>query len=172
MQGFALSTSGRNHMQLRDALTSLALEVVFISCPLFAQRTTSNLSGTVSDAGGAVIAGAKVTAIDTATNTVSTTVTNQTGFYVVTNLQPGKYSLRVEQTGFKASVQKDIVLVVDQSATINVSLEVGRVEDVVTVEGQAAQVDVRSATVSTEITPGMARELPLNGRDVLQLLTL
>jgi hypothetical protein len=139
---------------------------------LVAQRTSSNISGAVSDSSGAVIADAKVTVTETTTNTSSVTVTNQAGFYVVTNLAPGDYTLRVERSGFQSSLQKGIVLVVDQSATVNVSLQVGSQSDLVTVEGQASQVDVRSQTVSTEITPGMARELPLNGRNVLQLLAL
>jgi hypothetical protein len=139
---------------------------------LFAQRTSSNISGVVSDPSGAIVAGAKVTATETATNATSGAVTNQTGFYVVTNLAPGNYTLRVDQPGFQSSLQQGIVLVVDQSATVNVSLKVGSQAEMVTVEGQASQVDLRSQTVSTEITPEMARELPLNGRNILQLLAL
>jgi hypothetical protein len=111
---------------------------------LFAQRTSSNISGAVSDPSGAVIMGAKVTAIATATNAASVAVTNQSGFYVITNLAPGDYTLRVEQSGFQSSLQKNIVLVVDQSATVNVVLKVGSPTDVVTVEGQTSQVDTRS----------------------------
>jgi hypothetical protein len=151
------------------ALVALALFVPVLS---YAQRTTANMSGTVLDPSGAIVAGAKITVTETATNTASTAVTSQTGFYVITNLAPGNYTLRVEQTGFEEVVEKDIVLVVDQPTTINVSLKVGSASDVVTVEGQASQVDVRSPTLSTEITPEMARELPLNGRNILQLLTL
>ena len=154
--------------RFRAAVTLLLL----IPCLVFAQRTSSNISGVVSDPSGAVVGGAKVTVLETATNTASTAVTNQTGLYIVTNLPPGNYTLRVEQSGFQSSVQKNIILVVDQSATVNVLLKVGSPTDVVTVEGQATQVETRSPTLSTEITPQMARELPLNGRNVHQLLTL
>src|ERR1700732_1244663 len=115
--------------------------LLFAHGALFAQRTSSNISGAVSDPSGAVIVGAKVTATETATNAASGAVTNQSGFYVITNLAPGNYTLRVEQPGFQSSLQKDIVLVVDQSATVNVSLKVGSRANVVTVEGQASQVD-------------------------------
>ncbi len=158
-------------MRLNSWCRAITL-LLFAHGLLFAQRTSSNISGAVSDSSGAVIVGAKVTATETATNAASVAVTNQTGFYVVTNLAPGNYTLRVEQSGFQSSLQKGIVLVVDQSATVNVSLKVGSQADVVTVDGQASQVDVRSQTVSTEITPEMARELRLNGRNILQLLAL
>src|SRR6476620_5821735 len=96
--------------RFRAAVTLLLL----IPGLLFAQRTSSNISGVVSDPSGAVVGGAKVTVLETATNTASTAVTNQTGLYIVTNLPPGNYTLRVEQSGFQSSVQKNIILVVDQ----------------------------------------------------------
>ncbi|MEO6922789.1 MAG: carboxypeptidase-like regulatory domain-containing protein, partial [Bryocella sp.] len=130
------------------------------------------MSGTIADPGGAVVAGAHVTATETATDHPSTAVTNQVGFYLIPNLMPGNYTLRVEAPGFKASVQSGVVLVVGQEASINLSLQVGSAGSVVRVHEQSVQPDVRSSTVSTIITPQMMRELPLNGRNVLQLMKL
>ncbi len=158
-------------MRFRLWLAAIVI-VSFVPASMFAQRTTANISGTVSDPSGAVVPGAKVLATETATNSPTPAITNQSGFYVITNLAPGNYELHVEQPGFQAFLQKGIVLVVDQSATINISLKVGSTSDQVTVEAQASQVDVRSQTVTTQITPQMARELPLNGRNVLQLMAL
>ena len=156
----------------RRVVTLILIVTLCIPALSFAQRTTANISGTISDPTGAIVTGAKVTANETATNSSTMAITNQTGFYLVPNLPPGNYIVKVEAPGFQASIEKDLVLVVGQSATANFSLKVGSSANVVTVQGQAVQPDLRSATVSTEITPEMTRELPLNGRNVLQLVAL
>ncbi len=97
---------------------------------------------------------------------------NESGFYQLANLPPGAYSLRVESPGFEGYVQNGIVLQVDQSATVNVALKIGSQAESVTVTGEPPLVDTRSQTISTVITSELARELPLNGRNVLQLMSL
>ena len=87
-------------------------------------------------------------------------------------LNPGVYSLRVEKPGFQTSVQQGLLLQVDMAATINVALKVGASSQAVTVTGQGTQINLRSSTQSYEITAQMIKELPLNGRNVLQLMTL
>ncbi|HWB99514.1 MAG TPA: carboxypeptidase regulatory-like domain-containing protein, partial [Bryobacteraceae bacterium] len=97
---------------------------------------------------------------------------NADGFYVLSNLAPGNYRLRVEKTGFQVSQQDGIVLQVDRPVTLNVTLQVGASTQTVTVSADVDQVNLRSQTVSYQVTPEMARELPLNGRNILQLMSL
>ena len=156
---------------MRSGLIILSA-VVCLSIPGFGQRNTAALSGTTTDPTGAVIPAAQITAVQTSTGTTSRTQSNESGFYQIPNLSPGTYSLRVEHAGFQSYLQEGIVLQVDQSATVNVALKVGSQAESVTVTGEPPLVDVRSQTLTTVITPQMARELPLNGRNVLQLMTL
>ena len=138
----------------------------------FGQRSTAVISGTTTDPSGAVIVGAGVTAVQVSTGTTVKTQSNENGFYQIPNLTPGAYSLRVESPGFEGYVQNGIVLQVDQSATVNVTLKMGSQAVSVTVTGEPPLVDTRTQTVTTVITSEMARELPLNGRNVLQLMSL
>jgi hypothetical protein len=138
----------------------------------FSQRSTAVISGTINDPSGAVIVGAIVTAVQVSTGTMVKTQSNENGFYQLGNLSPGAYSLRVENPGFEGYVQNGIVLQVDQSATVNVALRVGSQAESVTVTGEPPLVDTRSQTITTVITSELARELPLNGRNVLQLMSL
>src|SRR5439155_13833423 len=154
-------------------LRLIILAVAFcLSLPVFGQRNTAAISGTTTDPTGAVVPGTQVTAVQISTATTSRTQSNENGFYQLPNLPVGTYTLRVEHAGFQAYVQEGIVLQVDQSATINVSLKVGNQAESVTVTGEPPLVDVRTQTLTTVITPQMARELPLNGRNVLQLMAL
>jgi hypothetical protein len=146
--------------------------LLFALLPAFGQRNTAAISGTISDPTGGLIPNAQVTAIQTSTGSASKTVSNADGFYLLPSLPAGVYSLRVEQAGFQSYVQPEIVLQVDQAATINISLRVGSQTDQVTVTGEPALVDVRTQTLTTVVTPEMARQLPLNGRNVLQLMAL
>jgi hypothetical protein len=156
---------------MRPRLIILALALC-LSVSVFGQRNTAAVAGTTTDPTGAVVPSAQVTAVQTSTGTTTRTQSNESGFYQLLNLAPGTYSLRIEHAGFQAFVQEGIVLQVDQSATINISLKVGSQADSVTVTEEPPLVDVRTQTLTTVITPQMARELPLNGRNVLQLLAL
>jgi uncharacterized membrane protein len=115
------------------------------------------------------VPGTQATAVQTSTGTTTRTQSNESGFYQLLNLSPGEYSVRAEHAGFQAYIQEGIVLQVDQSATINISLKVGSQADSVTVTSETPLVDVRTQTLTTVITPEMARELPLNGRNVFQM---
>lgn len=145
---------------------------VCVSIPVLGQRNTAAISGTTTDPSGGVIPAAQVTAVQTSTGTTSQTQSNEGGFYLLPNLPPGAYTLRIEHAGFQTFVQEGIILQVDQAATVNVSLKVGSQAESVTITGEPPLVDVRSQTVTTTITAEMARELPLNGRNVLQLMAL
>jgi hypothetical protein len=139
---------------------------------LWGQRTSSTLSGTVTDPSGAVIPEANVTATQVTTGAESKSVSDSHGYYILNNLAPGEYTLKVTKSGFQTYAQPGIILRVNQPATVNVALTVGSEKQTVTVTAVMSQVNTVSSTVSTQLTPLMARTLPLNGRNIMQLMAL
>ena len=135
-------------------------------------QTFGGISGEVKDSTGAVVAGAAVTATNTNTNTVRNTVTNDVGIYRFPSLVPGTYSVKVEAPGFRAAVRGDIELQVQQLARIDFALEVGQVTEVVEIAANAALLNTEDATVGTVIEERRILDLPLNGRNFLQLVSL
>ena len=135
-------------------------------------QATAQLSGTVRDDSGAVLPGVTVTAPQTDTGVVRTTVSDGEGAYLLTNLPLGPYRLEVALQGFKTYVQTGIVLQVDAAPTINPVLGVGSLEESVTVEAAAPLVDVRSAGIGTVVNNAEILELPLQGRQVTDLIVL
>jgi hypothetical protein len=140
---------------------------------LQAQITTAELTGTVSDASGAVVVGATVTVTNTATNMQRMVQTNGAGTYDISSLPPGAYNVKVEMTGFSAQVRSNIELQVAQVARIDVGLQLGNVSEVVEVSGGGpAMLETENTAVGTVIEDKRIEELPLNGRNFLQLSTL
>src|SRR5436189_222277 len=135
-------------------------------------QATAQLSGTVRDQSGAVLPGVTVTATQTDTGLVRTGVTDDTGGYLLTNLPTGPYRLEVSLQGFKTYVQTGIVLQVGGTPTVNAALAVGSLEESVTVEAAAPLVDVRSAGISSVVNNEQILELPLQGRQVTDLIVL
>lgn len=150
----------------------LAGLVAWMPEPSLAQRTSATISGTITDPNGGSVPDATVSATAASTGTASKSVTDASGFYVITNLAPGIYSVRVEKAGFQNYVQSGVVLDVDRPVTLNAALAIGSTSQSVTVSAAGSQVDVRSATVSYQVTTKMAVDLPLNGRNVIQLMSL
>jgi hypothetical protein len=159
-------------VSMRHCVVLLASLLLLTPAALFAQRTTASISGTITDPSAAVVPDVQVSATEMSTGTTTRTQTNSTGFYLLTNLAPGKYRLRAEKSDFQSSVQQGIILAVDQTASINISLNLGSQTQSVTVTGEPPQVEVRSQVLTTVITSQMAQDLPLNGRNVLQLMSL
>ncbi len=141
-----------------------------ISVPALGQ-TFGEITGEIKDSSGAVVAGAAVTATNKATNATRTVTSNAAGVYSVPSLPPGAYSLKVEMQGFRA-VTRDIELQVQQTARIDVTLQVGTVTEVVEVSAGAALLTTENATVGTVIDNRRIVELPLNGRNFLQMVSL
>ena len=157
----------------RSACFSLALVVLFggvlTTAPAWAQQATAELNGRVTDSSGAVLPGVTVTATQTATGLVRTAVTDGTGAYLLTNLPPGPYRLEISLQGFRGYVQTGLVLTVGATPTVNAALELGSLEETVTVDAAAPLVDVRSAGISSVVENERILELPLNGRNVTDL---
>ena len=147
-----------------------ALAVVWLASPLMAQRTTASLAGHVSDSSGAAVPEADIVVRHVATGVERTVKSNAEGNYVVTALPAGTYAVNVRRQGFQVYSVADLTLQVDQQATLNVELQVGSVTDTVSVTADASAVDLRTATLNTVINQTMINDLPLNGRNVLQLM--
>ena len=126
----------------------------------------------VRDDSGAVVPGAKITAHNTATSFERTGSTDQTGAYLVTNLPVGPYSVLIEKDGFRRFVQDGITLQADQNARVDATLAVGALADSITVTSDATGVDTREATVGEVVDRERVEELPLNGRNVMQLANI
>src|SRR6266567_4513850 len=162
---------GRN-MQRIGSSVSATLLISFLTCSSLFGQGTAQISGTVRDQSGAVLPGVEVTATQTDTSITRTTVTNETGSYVLPNLVTGPYKLEASLPGFRSFAQTGIVLQVNASPEINPVLEVGQVSEQVEVQANAAQLETRSAGVGTVIENQRILDLPLNGRNVTDLITL
>ncbi|MEZ5365412.1 MAG: carboxypeptidase regulatory-like domain-containing protein [Bryobacterales bacterium] len=138
----------------------------------FGQQSMGTISGTVSDQQGAVIPGAQVNVVNTSTNAVFSTVTNERGGYVAPGLAVGEYEITAESAGFKRAVHSGVTLQVNQIAQINLTLEVGAVAEVVEVTGEAPLVSASDATLGEVIERKSVADLPLNGRNALALTML
>src|SRR3954452_18058600 len=150
-------------------LFAFSFAVVF---PLHGQVATAELSGTVTDSTGAAVPNAKVIATNVATNIERSTVTGSTGNYIVPLLQPGDYVLTVEGSGFRKSIQRGITLQINQQAQIDVTLQLGQVSESVEVTAQAPLLQSESSSLGTVVNEKLVNQLPLNGRNFIQLATL
>ncbi len=152
-------------------LRSLCAALVFAAVAL-AQSPLATVSGIVTDATGAIIPGVEVVAINpqTAQRTVATT--NARGFYVLTQLPIGQYSVEVEKTGFKKYVRKGVVLTTGATLPLDIQLEVGGASESVTVTGEAPLLQTRSSDVSSLIESKNVQDLPIGDRRTLNLVKI
>ena len=160
---------------MKRFLGSLSVGVVTLlltSGVSWAQLSTAQLSGRVSDESGAILPGVTVTATQTDTGFTRSDVTDGNGSYVLSNLPPGPYRFEVSLAGFRTYVQTGIVLQVAASPVVNAVLVVGGLEESVTVEAAAPIVDVQSAGISDVVRSEEIVELPLNGRNPVDLVTI
>jgi hypothetical protein len=135
-------------------------------------QATATISGTVRDQSGAVLPGVTITVTQQETALVRTTVSNDTGSYVLPNLPLGPYRLEAVLQGFATFAQSGIVLQVNSNPVVNPVMGVSAVEEQVQVTGEAPLVDTRSTGVGTVVESERIVELPLNARQVTQLITL
>lgn len=150
-------------------LLLLALAPVRLSAQAVA---SAEISGVIFDASGAAVPGAKVTATQTNTGAVRTTVSGSDGSYALPNLPVGPYTLRVAAHGFSEYLQSGIVLQVANNVTQNVTLRVGSVAQQVQVNANASMVQTQNASVSNVVDQQRVVDLPLNGRQATQLILI
>ncbi|PYS53850.1 MAG: TonB-dependent receptor, partial [Acidobacteria bacterium] len=143
-----------------------------IGCGSVWAQATAQISGTVRDQSGAVLPGVEVTVTQTETALIRTTITNETGSYVLPNLPIGPYRFEAALPGFRTFVQTGIVLQVNSNPVVNPVLQIGQVTEQVEVQANAALVETRSTAVGQVMENERILELPLQGRVVTDLITL
>jgi hypothetical protein len=152
-------------------LATVAMLYAFYTMPGFGQ-TFGEITGHITDSSGAAAPDARVTTTSVATNASRQTVSSQTGDYSFPSLPPGVYNIKVERQGFKTAESENINVQVQQTVRLDFALQLGQVSESVVVEASAAQLQVENATVGTVIENKRIVELPLNGRNYLQLVAL
>lgn len=150
----------------------LAFALCAFSATVSAQTATGRVIGTVSDAQGAVVPDAKVSVTNTATGITSTTVTNANGYYEVLALPIGPYKVSVEKSGFRIVATGARQLQINESLRFDVTVVVGSTSETVNVSAAAANVETVNPTIGESVTSRAVVDLPLNGRNVLQLAAL
>jgi Carboxypeptidase regulatory-like domain len=146
------------------------LFVSMLMCTALWAQNTAQVSGTIRDQTGAVLPGVEVTVTQTETGLTRNVITDETGSYLVTNLPVGAYKFEAGLPGFRTYVQTGIVLQVNSNPAINAVLEVGQITDQVEVQADAALVETRSTGIGQVIDNVRVLEMPLNGRQVTELI--
>jgi hypothetical protein len=149
----------------------LMITVLTLIFPLIAQTESARIQGTVTDQSGGAIAGANVKVTGISTNRVTNVQTGEDGTFSVLSLSPGRYKIEVTQANYKTS-QQEITLEVQQVAVLPFSLEAGQINEVVTINNDAPLVESATSSIGQVVQGRQITELPLNGRNVLELARL
>jgi hypothetical protein len=160
---------------IRPTLRSVfAIFVIFVlSVGLVrAQDTAGTILGTITDASGGVLPGVSVTVKNTDTSQSRTIVTDDGGRYRVALLAPGHYEITAQLSGFQTMVRSGITVTVGQQAVVDARMSLGNVSESITVEGAAPLVETTTGTISNVVTEAELGSMPLNGRDITQLVLL
>src|SRR6202166_4996068 len=146
-------------------IVPVLLLVFFSSYPavLRAQSTNGSISGRVTDPSKAVIADAKVAAINAGTNVRNEGATNDSGEYYLTNLPPGSYRVEIEKTGFQKLIKPDVILHVQDALGIDLEMTPGSSAESITVKGGAPLVATTSSEIRELVNSNQIEDLPLNG---------
>jgi hypothetical protein len=140
--------------------------------PLYAQGATAVLSGTVADASGAAIVGAAIQIKNSGTGIAQSASSDSQGRYRVPELAIGSYSVQASRQGFQTVIQTGVDLTVGAQSVVDFSLPVGQSQQTVTVQAEVSQVETQSTAVGALVESAQIRDLPLNGRNFTQLITL
>jgi hypothetical protein len=156
---------------MKNAVLTLAM-LAWISSGACAQIVSGTMVGTATDASGAVVANAKIIATNENTGVPRSTTTDTAGGFVMAQLPPGNYKLSASASGFSTYEVSHITLLVDQTARVDIHLQLGAVTQQVEVAAAAAQVDSETSTLGQVIESQRIVDLPLNGRNFMQLATI
>src|ERR1700736_6176764 len=156
------------------AIRTLTLGIgMFLVCvPLFSQGNQGRITGTITDQSGGVVAGTTVTVKDVQRGVSRTLTTGDSGEYNAPNLLPGTYAVRAEAKGFKVVERQNILLEVGKDVRIDLSLQPGEQSQTIMVTGEPPMVETTSATLGGTLSNDTINDLPLNGRNYINLLTL
>jgi Carboxypeptidase regulatory-like domain len=151
-------------------ISLLAAVIVLLTTLSWTQTSTTSLRGTVTDTSGAIVSAAKVTLSNPARAIERTTTSGPAGEYEFLQVPPGTYQLSVSKAGFRTSEQKNLQLLVSTPTTVNVSLTVGAVSETIEVTAEGALVNTTDASLGNAFNERQVKELPLEGRNVPDLL--
>src|SRR5271169_6427914 len=156
----------------RGLLAAVVCSLAFFLCPFLHGQATGSISGTVSDPTGAVVSGAKVTITAQAIGLTRESKTDETGHFLIPLLPVAHYSVRVELQGFQTAEDKDVRLQVDERRELDFKLAPASVRETVDVTATEVAVETSTPALGQVINSQQVAELPLNGRDFVQLATL
>jgi Carboxypeptidase regulatory-like domain/TonB dependent receptor len=156
--------------KLQFSLVYFSLLVLVLGAA--AQVQNGQFTGTIADPSGAAIANANVTVTNLGTNLSVTTKSNETGSYTIKELPIGTYRVSAEAKGFKTSVNNDVALNAGTSARVDFRMELGQAREVVEVTGEASAVNIEDSKLASTVTSTQIASLPLNGRNVYDLMQL
>src|SRR5271170_6666485 len=159
-------------MLKRKALLVAVLCSVFVLCPLLYSQANGSFSGTVADKTGSVVSGATVRITSQATGLIRDAKTDDSGHYLIPLLPVAIYTIRVESQGFQTTEQKDVRLQVDEQREIDFALNPASVTSTVEVSAEEVAVETTNPSLGQVITEQQVSQLPLNGRDFVQLASL
>src|SRR5258705_10335939 len=152
---------------------ALCLSLATVFAPrLSAQTTYGSVAGAVSDVSGGAIADAQITLTNLDTGEKRVQQSGTDGLYSFINLLPGRYRIDVEKTGFKRVTRPEVIVEVGQSVRIDITLQVGDVSQTIEVTGETPLLQAETSSIGQVVEERKANELPLNGRNVFNLITL
>src|SRR5438552_1646581 len=157
-------------MRARSAAVPLFLLLAVV--PAHAQTPSGEISGTVVDSSGLPVPGVTVTLTNRATNVVRVVQTNEVGLYVISAIPPGTYDLKAELSGFRTVEKQGLVVQVGSANRLVFTMDVGELSEALTVVAHSPLIQTENAAISTVIENRAIVELPLNGRNYLQLASL
>jgi hypothetical protein len=160
-----------NRLSRLSKAAASAMLFVFAAMPIGAQ-TFGQVTGQITDSSGAAVPDAAITLKNTATDAVRRTVSTASGDYSFPSLPPGTYGIQAEKQGFKRSESNNVTVQVQQTVRLDLTLSIGQVNESVIVESNAVALQAENATVGTVVENRRIVELPLNGRNFLQLVAL
>src|SRR3984885_2903307 len=161
-----------NMISLRTSFFVVAFALAFAICPALHAQATGSFSGNVRDKSGGAISGATVTVTAQSTGLTREAKTDSAGHYLIPLLPVGLYTVRVDFTGFQSTESKDLNLQVDEARELDFSIVPATVVSTVTVSGDAVTTETTNPSLGQVITAQQVSQLPLNGRDFVQLATL
>ncbi|MEP7075034.1 MAG: TonB-dependent receptor [Acidobacteriota bacterium] len=147
----------------------ISIVIFILSVAIIGQTNRGGVSGTVTDTNGAVVPGAKVTLTSVSTKQSVTVTTSSSGTFSISALDPVQYTILVEAPNFKKAVVQNVKVDTATVATVNIAIQPGNVDESVTIQADAQQVNADSGTITQTITERQLRDLPLNNRSVLDL---
>ncbi len=169
--GRSVTRHWNRHRYLMTLLMLLGIAALLCQATM-AQEATASINGVVKDPTGAAIANAQIELKNVNTAVVRTTATNTDGIYAFPSVAPGAYTMRASASGFTTVAQPETTLEVNQTATFDFRLQVGTAQSTVTVNATAAGVETSTSELGTVVGTEEVNDLPLNGRNFTQLLTL